>query len=133
MKKEKSIIVTAAVIENDGKILIGKRKGGIDVEGKWEFPGGKVESGETPEECLKRELFEEFGIETRIGELLCTSSYTYSHGTVILLTYRAYHVSGEFNPTDHDDIRWVAPHELDSFEFAPADIPILKRIKEIFC
>ncbi len=133
MKKENIIIVTAAVIENDGKILIGKRKGGIDVEGKWEFPGGKVESGETPEECLKRELFEEFGIETRIGELLCTSSCTYSHGTVILLTYRVYHISGEFNPTDHDDIRWVSPDELDNFEFAPADIPILKRIKEIFC
>lgn len=129
----KIITVCAAVIEKDGKILIGKRKGGVDVEGKWEFPGGKIEHGETPEECLSRELFEEFGIETEVAELLCTSRHTYSHGTVILLAYRVLHLSGQLNPTDHDEIRWVPPCELENYDFAPADIPILKRVRQIFC
>ena len=67
--------VTAAVIEKDGRILIAKRRIGDRHGGRWEFPGGKIDSGETPEECLKRELREELGIEAEIGELLCKTSF----------------------------------------------------------
>jgi 8-oxo-dGTP diphosphatase len=63
--------VTAAILRKEGKILIAKRQSGDAFEGKWEFPGGKIEEGETPEQCLRRELFEEFGIDASIGNLLC--------------------------------------------------------------
>lgn len=65
--------VTAAVIEKDGRVLIAQRKTGDALAGKWEFPGGKLEPGETPEACLRRELREEFGVETEIGDFICSS------------------------------------------------------------
>jgi len=67
--------VTAAIIEKDGKVLIARRRKGSHLEGKWEFPGGKIEQKETPEECLKRELNEEFGIEAQIDEFICSNRY----------------------------------------------------------
>ena len=66
-------IVTCAIIEKDGKILIARRAEGQKLAGKWEFPGGKVEDGESPEECLKRELEEEFGIPTEVGEFITST------------------------------------------------------------
>ena len=73
--------VTAAVIEKDGKILIARRKRDDSQAGKWEFPGGKLEAGETPEACLKRELREELGIETEVGAFFCSSRFVYpQHG-----------------------------------------------------
>ena len=71
----KPLLVAAAVIEKDGKILIAQRKKGWRFAGKWEFPGGKIEPNETPEECLRRELREELGIETEIGDFFCVSTY----------------------------------------------------------
>ena len=71
--------VSGACLEKDGKILIARRKTGDNLAGKWEFPGGKLEPGETPEACLKRELKEEFGVETRIGEFICASKFEYKH------------------------------------------------------
>ena len=71
------ISVTAAILVRDGKILIAQRKSSDHLAGKWEFPGGKIEYGETPEDCLKRELHEEFGIDTRIGVFLAESVYHY--------------------------------------------------------
>ena len=73
MKKISPQIVTAAVIERDGHILIAKRRQGSRFAGKWEFPGGKLEKGETPEQCLKRELQEELEIVTVVGDLICTT------------------------------------------------------------
>ncbi len=71
------IIVTCAVIERNNQVLIAKRKRGNPLENKWEFPGGKIEPGETPEECLKREPWEEFGIDASVKDFLCSSSYDY--------------------------------------------------------
>ena len=124
----KPLLVTAALIEKDGKILIARRKKGWRFAGKWEFPGGKIEPHETPEECLRRELLEELGIETRIGDLFCESTYAYSHATVRLLVYHAFHVSGEYTLYDHEEMRWVMPEELAEYEFPEADKPVIEKL-----
>ena len=117
-------IVTAAVIERSGRILIARRKKGDRMEGKWEFPGGKLEGNESPEECLCRELHEEFGIEAEIGDFLLSSPYEYSHLKIELLAFRATYISGDFNLNDHDEIRWVLPSELGRYDLAGADVPV---------
>ena len=124
----KPLRVTAAIIKKDGRILIAKRKKGWRFAGKWEFPGGKIEPHETPEECLKRELREELGIETRIGEFFCSSTYAYPHATVQLLVYQAFHVSGEYTLYDHQEIRWVLPDELTEYDFPEADKPVIEKL-----
>ncbi len=121
-------IVTAAIIEKDGKVLIARRKAGEALEHKWEFPGGKLELGETPEECLRRELFEEFGIESEIKDYICTVRYEYEHASIELQAYRVIHRAGEFVLNSHDRILWVEPEELPSFDLAEADKIIVKRL-----
>lgn len=120
--------VTAAVIEKDGKILLAQRKAGDALAGKWEFPGGKIEPGETPEACLRRELMEEFGVDTKIGEFICASKFEYKHMPIELLAYRAEHLSGEFKLNDHDRIEWVAPADLVKYDFCSADIPVVELL-----
>ncbi|KAF0125401.1 MAG: mutator MutT protein [Elusimicrobia bacterium] len=120
--------VTAAVIEKDGRVLIAQRKSGDALAGKWEFPGGKLEPGETPEACLKRELREEFGVETEIGDFICSSRFEYKHFHIELLVYRARHLSGEFKLHDHTAIAWVEPADLLKYDLASADIPVVARL-----
>lgn len=120
--------VTAAVIEKDGLILIAQRRAGDALAGKWEFPGGKLEPGETPEECLRRELREEFCIEARVGEFLCASRFEYKHLPIELLVYRAEHISGEFKLNDHARIEWVRRADLKNYDFASADLPAVELL-----
>jgi len=120
--------VTAAVIEKDGRILIAKRRKGDLHGGRWEFPGGKIDLGETPEECLERELREELGIEAEIGEEICRTSFSYMLVPLELIVFSARHVSGEFRALDHDEIKWVTPAELDKFDFVKADITVVKKL-----
>lgn len=129
MNKEKLVTVTAAMLIHDGKILIAKRKASDKLAGLWEFPGGKLEDGETPEVCLKRELKEEFGIKTAIGHFVAESIYHYDHIAIRLIAYKARLLGGCFNPTDHDDYRWLAISELDRYDFAPADVPFVEMLK----
>jgi len=117
--------VTAAVIEREGRILLAQRKAGDTLGGKWEFPGGKLEPGETPQVCLKRELMEEFGVETEIGAFVCSSKFEYKHLPVELLVYRARHLAGEFKLNDHDRIEWVKPEDLLNYDLSSADIPVV--------
>ncbi|MEW6117120.1 MAG: (deoxy)nucleoside triphosphate pyrophosphohydrolase [Nitrospirota bacterium] len=121
-----TINVTAAILEKDGNILIAKRKKGRHLEGKWEFPGGKMEPDENPEECLKRELFEELSIQTTIERFFAESRYD----RIRLLAFIVRHISGEFILNVHDEIRWVPLNEIDRYDFAPADIPIVQKLKE---
>ena len=122
----KTIRVTAAIIEKEGKILIAKRKAGDDLfAGLWEFPGGKIEEGETPEECIARELKEELDIEVKVGKLISSNKHKYPHGIFDLLAYRIKHISGAMILNDHDEIKWVTVDEMSNFEFPPADIPII--------
>ena len=125
--------VTAAVIEKDGKILIARRKMGDRFGGKWEFPGGKIHLGEAPEACLKRELKEEFDIEAEIGEFICSSKFRYLGMPLELLVYKARHVSGEFKPVDHDEIKWVPPGELRGYDYVKADVAVVEKLlKDVY-
>lgn len=120
------IDVAAAIIERDGLVLAARRRPGIHLAGCWEFPGGKVEPGETPQACLVRELQEELGVQAQIGAFVGESVYDYGGKVVRLLAYRARHVSGEFRPVDHDALRWLSPEELPALRWAPADVPLVE-------
>ncbi|WP_136809596.1 NUDIX domain-containing protein [Desulfosediminicola flagellatus] len=122
------ITVTAAIIEKDGLILAAKRKEGLHLAGYWEFPGGKLEDGEQPEECLQRELKEELGIDSVITAYLGESIFHYHGKSIRLLGYLTTHTGGEFTLTDHDEIRWLPPTELNSLTWAPADIPLIDEL-----
>jgi len=122
--------VTAAAIVKDGRILIAKRKAGIRLANKWEFPEGKLEPDETMVQCLKRVLTEKFGIEVEIDDFICASTYHYSYGDIQSFAYRVSLLSGEFLLRDHDEIKWVLPSELSHYDFAEADIPICERLME---
>lgn len=124
------IEVVAAVLEKDGKFLIACRKKGAHLEGKWEFPGGKIEKGETPEIALKRELQEEFGIDCEIGNFVAESIFDYGKGKEIRLAgFLTVHLAGEFLLNDHSEIRWISKSEFDNFDFAPADMPIVDALR----
>ena len=130
VKSPKIIRVTAAIIESDDKILIAQRKSEDDIfGGLWEFPGGKIEEGETPEECMARELKEELNIEVEVGELITSNKHKYPHGIFELLAYAVKHISGVFILHDHDEIKWVTIDEMTNFEFPPADTPIINYLK----
>jgi len=130
MKKKKNPkIVTAAVIEKDGHVLIGKRKQGKRHAGNWEFPGGTLEEGETYEACLKRELLEELTITAEIGDLVCSSTFSYTPDwTIQLMAYRATIISGIFNLNDHDEIRWVKIEDLTNYDFPEADELVIETL-----
>lgn len=123
------ITVTAAILEKDGRILAARRGAGKHLAGYWEFPGGKLEANETPQQCLARELAEEFGISVAIGDFVAESTYDYGHKEIRLLAYLATHLSGEFKPADHDQIQWLLPQQLSSLKWAPADIPLLRAVE----
>ncbi len=125
------IEVTAAIIEKDARVLVAKRKQGSHLAGYWEFPGGKLESDESPEECLARELQEEFHITTKIGSFLGESVYHYEAKSIRLLAYLVEHISGEFTLNDYDEIRWLALEDMDGLQWAPADIPLVDQYRAI--
>ena len=122
------IEVTAAILNNNGRLLIAQRKETGKLPNKWEFPGGKVEPGETPEECLKREMEEEFDIGVTIGEYLGESIYKYDHGSIKLLAYRTTWIAGAFTMKDHQAIEWIKIDELPNYDFAPADKPFVEKL-----
>jgi mutator protein MutT len=113
--------VTAAVIVKDGRILIAKRKRAYSGY-LWEFPGGKMEEGESLEECLKREIEEELGIEIAVGDHLCSVRHQLNCQSAIkLYAYRATHVKGDIRLRDHDEVRWVTVKELAQYDFPEPD------------
>ena len=122
-------IVTAAVVRKDGKVLITRRGPGDKHEGFWEFPGGKLEAGETLKECLERELLEELGVQSTVGTTLCSSIYKYEHGTIKLIALETHLASSEFRLVAHDQIEWVEPTYLLNYKLLPADQPIAKFLQ----
>ena len=122
------IDVTAAILVKDGKVLIARRKSDDKLPDKWEFPGGKIEAGESAPECLKREMQEEFGIDIWVGKFLGESIYHYPHGTIRLLAYLAEWQAGELALKDHADYAWAQCDRLDEFDFAPADLPFVRKL-----
>ena len=123
-------IVTAAIIEDQGLLLIARRAHDQKLAGKWEFPGGKVEPGETLQECLKREITEELGVDAIVGEALTESHYKYQHGEILLVALKTELKSEEIRLTVHDEFQWLTPRQILDLDLAPADIPIAKFLKE---
>jgi len=126
--ENKIIKVTAAIFVNDGMLLIAKRKSTARLPNLWEFPGGKIEPNETPEACLKREFKEEFDVDVTVGEYLGSNVHKYDFGTIELMAFKAFWKQGDFKLLDHAEIRWVFTHELDQFEFAPADTAFVAQL-----
>lgn len=124
--------VTAGVIEKDGKILIARRKSGKCVGANWEFPGGKLEEGETLKECLKRELKEELDIEVEILDYIASSPFFCGDKNIELVAYRVKYLSGEIKLVDHEETKWVFPHELCEYKFTLPDIPIMEKVMNIY-
>ena len=120
--------VTAAILIRGDKVFIGQRKAGKRLEHLWEFPGGKLENGETQQDCLVREMREEFGIEVAVLEFFGESIYHYRHGSIRLVAYLVDWIDGEMSPIDHQDCRWVSFDDLKSYEFVPADVPFVQKL-----
>jgi len=122
-------VVMAAVVEKDGRYMICRRGPGRRLEGYWEFPGGKLEPGETPEAGLARELREELGIETETGRILDAQLESEFHEFIILY-YHSRIISGEPALTEHSEIRYVLPRELTGYLFSTADAKAAARLAE---
>lgn len=120
--------VIAALIERDGKVLIAKRRKGSRLGGKWEFPGGKLEPGETPEECLRRELREEFDVEAEVAGHFLTVPFSYRCVPLDLVVYRVKCLSGRFELREHDEIAWVFPGDLGKYDFVEADRAVVEKV-----
>ncbi len=125
------IQVTAAVIEKNGRILIARRKKGEGHGGSWEFPGGKLEPSETPENGLKRELSEELGIEVSIGDFIGSFPYRSSRISLELLVFRAVVLGGKIHLKEHEEVRWVLPEEMKEASFSEPDRPAVRCLKSI--
>jgi 8-oxo-dGTP diphosphatase len=121
--------VTAAILVKDDRILIARRGPDDYLADKWEFPGGKIEIHETPEQCLKREMKEEFDIEVSVGAYLGSSIYHYDHMSIELLAYRTYWEGGKIDLKDHDEFKWISLEQLAGFDFAPADRVFIEKLQ----
>ncbi len=121
--------VTAAILVKNNKIIIARRGPDDKLADKWEFPGGKIEIDETPEQCLKREMKEEFDIDVSVGEYLGSSIYKYDHISIELLAYRTYWEEGEIDLKDHDEFKWISLEQLSEFDFAPADLIFVEKLR----
>lgn len=122
------IEVAAGILSSEGRVLIAKRSAGAPLGGLWELPGGKVEPGETSEEAVRRELSEELGVAVRVEGLFATSEYLSELATIRLSAYRVTLLGGTPEPTVHEELRWVSPSELEGYDFAPPDVPIVRAL-----
>ena len=129
----KTIRVVAAIIkavnDNGEPIVFATQRGYGDLRGGWEFPGGKIEEGETPREALKREIMEELETEITVGELIETFEYDYPTFHLSMDCFWAEIVSGDLVLTEHAAAKWLTKEELDSVEWLPADITLIDKIK----
>ena len=126
------IKVVAALIENDNKVLLARRStGDINVFGKWEFPGGKVEPDENEFDAIEREIKEEFELVIKARKFITNNVCEYPTKVVDLRLYKCDYVSGEFNLHDHSEYKWVDKEELLEYDLAPADIPLARYVKKV--
>ena len=123
------ISVACAIIQDSaGRFLLARRPDGKSLAGFWEFPGGKLESGESALEALCRELKEELLVETLVFERLESVEHHYDNFTICLIPCRARILSGVLTPTEHSEIGWFHIKDIDLNSLAPADVPILSQI-----
>ena len=124
------IKVAAAFLVHNHKVFIARRAASRPLAGKWEFPGGKVEAGETIPACLARELAEEFGIEVDVGTYVADSLHRRDDGTFHIVAHQATWLGGDIIPVEHDRIAWAGPEELLSYDLLPADIELARNLIE---
>ena len=123
--------ITKAVNENGETIIFATQRGYGDLKGGWEFPGGKIEQGETPQEALKREIMEELETEIAVGELIDTIEYDYPTFHLSMDCFWAEIVSGDMVLKEHKAAKWLTKEELDSVDWLPADITLIEKIKAV--
>lgn len=124
----KQIEVVGAVILRENTVLAAQRGAGMTLPSMWEFPGGKVESGETPQQALRRELQEELLCSVEVGAPVESTTYEYDFGVVRLRTFYAVLTEGEPTPTEHSEVRWIPTSELQMLHWAPADVPAVTQV-----
>ena len=122
------LLVTAAIVIQEGKVLLTKRPDDKRHPGMWEFPGGKIDPGESPQEALQRELKEELDVEASVEGIFEVVHYCYEWGAVLILAYSCSLLSGPIKNVGVAEHRWVSPGELSQFEILPADHPIVERL-----
>ena len=125
----KNIHVSAAIIMKDNKIFVTQRGYG-EFKDWWEFPGGKIEEGETPEECLKREIKEELEADINIDKYLCTVEYDYPNFHLKMECFICSLIDGHLELVEAEDAKFIIKDQLDSIDFLPADLLVVKELKK---
>ncbi len=127
----KIIKVVAAVIQREGKILAMQRGYG-ELKGGWEFPGGKIEAGESAEDALFREIQEELKVQIKVGEYLDTVEYDYPAFHLSMKCYRCHIVTGTIQLSVHEDAKWLTREQLDTVDWLPADIQMVQWLHKTY-
>ena len=118
-------LVTAALIAEEQRILIAQRDRSKRFGRQWEFPGGKVMQGETPEACLRREIEEELNLKVRVDEHFCTVHYEYPDFSIELMAFWCTIVGGSLELEEHEQVQWVTVPEMKKYDFVEADLNII--------
>ena len=126
------LLVSAAILREKGRLLITRRPADKPLGGYWEFPGGKLHPGESPQQALVRELREELGIEVDVEEIFDVLFHRYDWGDVLLLAYNCRRLSGSISNLEVAEHKWVCPSRLGEFELLPADRPLIEKIGHTF-
>ncbi|AMR31178.1 hypothetical protein A0256_06940 [Mucilaginibacter sp. PAMC 26640] len=118
-------VTCALIINNEGKVLVAQRSTQMSLPLKWEFPGGKIEPNESPNDCLVREIKEELDIDIRIVKQLPSNNHSYPHISIELIPFLCIYLTGEISLREHANFRWLPKDDLLALDWADADVPIL--------
>ena len=125
----RSVHVVGAAIVREGQILCARRSADMALPGKWEFPGGKLEPGESPEQALRREISEELSVDVRVDKFVARGTHIHPQLEVILDVYICHLSDGEPTAEEHDELRWLSPNDLGELDWAEADLPAVAAIQ----
>lgn len=131
----KTVNVVAAIIKgtgNNADKIFATQRGYGDFKDGWEFPGGKIEEGETPEQALVREIHEELDTDIQVEDYLCTVEYDYPTFHLSMKCYMSKVLSGKLSLLEHEDAKWLAFDELDSVDWLPADVEVVEKLKQVW-
>lgn len=128
---KRHVHVACAIIERDGLVLSALRSNSMHLPLKWEFPGGKLEPGEELEDCLRRELVEEMGVQIEVGRPLTPATHHYDNLSVTLYPFICSIVSGEITLYEHSAVTWVPPAAMHELDWAEADYPVIAEYQKL--